>query len=213
MAENGGISDDRYITNPLDMAEGKKQYNSTDIPTNLNKVWNHNTSYRIFLTQRYNLGFYKGEKERKAAEAAAKAKEDSLILANQALPDSVMNEILKDSLIANGMISDSLQTKTSQLKKPDNQTATIESKETTEVDPEFVPVTSFIHTLQADLDKRRYITQDNAQALKLYEYNFFGNDSTDQTKRTSIKNTFGIALREGFNKWAKAGLTAFVTHE
>lgn len=213
MAENGGISDDRYITNPLDMAEGKKQYNSTDIPTNLNKVWNHNTSYRIFLTQRYNLGFYKGEKERKAAEAAAKAKEDSLILANQALPDSVMNEILKDSLIANGMISDSLQTKPVELKKPDNQTASVESTDTTEVDPEFIPVTSFIHTLQADLDKRRYITQDNAQALKLYEYNFFGNDSTDQTKRTSIKNTFGIALREGFNKWAKAGLTAFVTHE
>ena len=24
MAENGGIADDRYITNPLDMAEGKK---------------------------------------------------------------------------------------------------------------------------------------------------------------------------------------------
>lgn len=24
MAENGGITDDRYITNPLDMAEGKK---------------------------------------------------------------------------------------------------------------------------------------------------------------------------------------------
>ena len=28
-----------------------------------------------------------------------------------------------------------------------------------------------------------------------------------------MKNTFAIALREGFNKWAKAGLTAFVNYE
>ena len=59
MRENGGITDDRYITDPLEMAEGKKQYASTDIPTLFNKVWNHNTSYHTFLTHRYNLGFYK----------------------------------------------------------------------------------------------------------------------------------------------------------
>ncbi|MBQ8520929.1 MAG: putative porin, partial [Bacteroides sp.] len=225
MAENGGIADDRYITNPLDMAEGKKQYNSTDIPTNLNKVWNHNTSFRVFLTHRYNLGFYKGDKEKKKAEA------DSLLAAAAALPDSVMNEMLKDSLLANGIISDSLHTDSTLVRhkptsaeahRPPVKTPTIpgtpanaatETADTTEVAPEFVPVTSFIHTFQADLDKRKYITQDNAQALKLYEYNFFGNDSTDITKRSSVKNTFGIALREGFNKWAKAGLTAFITHE
>lgn len=194
MAENGGISDDRYITNPLDMAEGKKQYNSTDIPTNLNKVWNHNTSYRLFLTHRYNLGFYKKAKNEMNVDS----------LSTIALSDSVVNKILKDSLQAGGTMSPISKTV---------QTGAAEKMDTTEVAPEFVPVTSFIHTLQIDLDKRKYITQDNSQALKLYEYNFFGNDSTDVTKRTSVKNTFGIALREGFNKWAKAGLTAFLTHE
>lgn len=182
MAENGGIADDRYITDPLDMAEGKKQYASTDIPTNLNKVWNHNSGYHVFLTHRYNLGFYKKNN-----------KEQNV---NDSLPQ--MMDLPTDSLI-NKSMNDSLKT--------------TEKIDSIDVNPEFVPVTSFIHTLQIDLDKRKYITQDNSQAQKLYEYNFFGNDSTDLTKRTSIKNTFGISLREGFNKWAKAGLTAFITHE
>ena len=182
MAENGGIADDRYITDPLDMAEGKKQYASTDIPTNLNKVWNHNSGYHVFLTHRYNLGFYKKNN-----------KEQNV---NDSLPQ--LMDLPTDSLI-NKSMNDSLKT--------------TEKIDSIDVNPEFVPVTSFIHTLQIDLDKRKYITQDNSQAQKLYEYNFFGNDSTDLTKRTSIKNTFGISLREGFNKWAKAGLTAFITHE
>lgn len=181
MAENGGIADDRYITDPLDMAEGKKQYASTDIPTNLNKVWNHNSGYHVFLTHRYNLGFYKNNKEKNV---------------NDSLPQLI--NLPTDSLIN---------------KTPNDSLRTTEKLDSIDVNPDFVPVTSFIHTLQVDLDKRKYITQDNSQAQKLYEYNFFGNDSTDLTKRTSIKNTFGISLREGFNKWAKAGLTAFITHE
>jgi hypothetical protein len=159
MRENGGITDDRYITDPLGMAEGKKQYESTDIPTVLNKVWNHNTSYHAFLTHRYNLGFYKD-------------KVDSL--ANDSL--SVANDTIENA-------------------------------------KEFVPVTSFIHTLELDFNGRKYITQDDAQNRQYFEHTYFGNDSIDQNRRTSVRNTFGISLREGFNKWAKAGLTAFLTHE
>ena len=161
MRENGGIADDRYITDPLGMAEGKKQYQSTDIPTVLNKVWNHNTSYHAFLTHRFNLGFYK-DKEKTDSLAS-----DKLSIAN----DSI------------------------------------------EAEREFVPVTSFIHTLELDLNGRKYITQDDAQNRQYFEHTYFGNDSIDQNRRTSVRNTFGISLREGFNKWAKAGLTAFLTHE
>lgn len=152
MAENGGIADDRYITTPLDMAEGKKEYKSYDIPTNLNKVWNHNTSYHVFMTQRYNLGFHK-------------EKTDS---------------VAKDSV---------------------------------RIIQEFVPVTSFIHTLQVDLNGRKYISYDDEQNQKYFEHNYLGNDSIDKTRRSSIKNTIGISLHEGFNKWAKAGLTAFMSYE
>ena len=159
MRENGGITDDRYITDPLGMAEGKKQYESTDIPTVVNKVWNHNTSYHAFLTHRYNLGFYKDKEDH--------LNSDSLSVAN-----------------------DSIETA-----------------------KEFVPVTSFIHTLELDFNGRKYITQDDAQNRQYFEHTYFGNDSIDQNRRTSVRNTFGISLREGFNKWAKAGLTAFLTHE
>ena len=159
MRENGGIADDRYITDPLGMAEGKKQYQSTDIPTVLNKVWNHNTSYHTFLTHRYNLGFYREK------------------------VDSLTN---------------------------DKHSAANDSIETIR---EFVPVTSFIHTLELDFNGRKYITQDDAQNRQYFEHTYFGNDSIDQNRRTSVRNTFGISLREGFNKYAKAGLTAFLTHE
>ena len=143
MAENGGITDDRYITNPLDMAEGKKEYSANEIPTRLSQIWNHNTSYHAFLTHRYNLGFYK-EKQ-----------------------DSVDTDSVKITQV-------------------------------------FVPVTSFIHTLQVDLNNRKYISYDDAQNQKYFEHNYLGTDSIDKTKRTSIKNTIGIALQEGFNKWDKS---------
>jgi hypothetical protein len=64
-----------------------------------------------------------------------------------------------------------------------------------------------------DLNGRKYIHRDDAQNRQYFEHTYFGNDSIDQNRRTSVRNTFGISLREGFNKWAKAGLTAFLTHE
>ena len=77
----------------------------------------------------------------------------------------------------------------------------------------FVPVTSFIHTLKVDANKRRYTSYDHEQNMKYFENNYLGTDSTDITKHLSVKNTVGLSLREGFNKWAKAGLTAFASFE
>ena len=41
LAENGGITDPRYITSPESMAEGRKQYSAEDIPFRLYSNWNH----------------------------------------------------------------------------------------------------------------------------------------------------------------------------
>lgn len=149
VAENGGITDDRYITDPIGMAEGGRTYNTYDMPVNLSDVWNNNTGYHAFLTHRYNLGFYRDVTE-----------------------------------------------------ENDTITKTV-----------FVPVTSFIHTLKVDINRRKYISYDTNQNQEYFEHNYLGNDSTDITKHFSIKNTVGISLREGFNKWAKAGLTAFMSFE
>ena len=76
-----------------------------------------------------------------------------------------------------------------------------------------MPVTSFIHTVNVDINRRKYISYDTSQNEKYFEHNYLGKDSLDVTKNFSIKNTVGIALREGFNKWAKAGLTVFASFE
>lgn len=149
VTENGGIADDRYITSPIEMADGGRVYKSYEIETNLQDIWNKNTGYHAFLTHRYNLGFYKDESSEN---------------------DTIVKEV-------------------------------------------FVPVTSFIHTVKVDMNTRRYYSYDEKQNSEYFQNNFLYNDSTDMTKYMSVKNTVGISLREGFNKWAKAGLTAFVSFE
>lgn len=149
VAENGGIADDRYVTRPLDMAEGGKVYANDEIPTNLSQVWNHNTGYHAFLTHRYNVGFYRENPDAK---------------------DTVNTEI-------------------------------------------FVPVTSFLHTVKVDINRRKYISYDEAQNQQYFQNNYLTDVQRDETEQLAVKNTIGISLREGFNKWAKAGLTAFMSHE
>ena len=82
---------------------------------------------------------------------------------------------------------------------------------------EYVPVTSFIHTLRFDNYRRiyqAYNTPTDFYAQNYFNYGTAANDSIyDRTKHWSLKNTFAIALLEGFNKWAKAGLKAFVSYE
>ena len=59
LAENGGIADDRYVTTPEAMAEGKKTYRPEDMPTNLQRTWNENLLHTVALAQDYSLGYYK----------------------------------------------------------------------------------------------------------------------------------------------------------
>lgn len=152
MNENGGIADDRYVTDPLAMAEGQRTYESQNIPTVLDKSANNNKDFYVFLTQRYKLGF-----QREIAPAA---------------------------------------------------------NDTTEAKKEFVPVTSFIHTIKVERTRHRFTSEDN---IKDYYPNIYIKPGSplvnDSTTYLGIKNTFGIALLEGFNKYAKAGLTAFVSHK
>lgn len=82
---------------------------------------------------------------------------------------------------------------------------------------EYVPVTSFIHTLHFDNYKRiyeAYETPNDFYANTYYNLGRLTGDSIyDKTRHYELKNTFAVALLEGFNKWAKAGLKAFVTSD
>lgn len=57
-AENGGITDESYITNPEGMA---RQFTSNDIPTNLTNTWNRQEHDLVFLNHHYDIGFYQDE--------------------------------------------------------------------------------------------------------------------------------------------------------
>ena len=82
---------------------------------------------------------------------------------------------------------------------------------------EYVPVTSFIHTVKFDNYRRIYEAYQTPADYYLKEYydagRLTGDSIYDQTKHWYMKNTFAIAMLEGFNKWAKAGLKAFASYD
>ena len=82
---------------------------------------------------------------------------------------------------------------------------------------EYVPVTSFIHTVKFDNYRRIYEAYQTPADYYLNEYydagRLTGDSIYDQTKHWHMKNTFAIAMLEGFNKWAKAGLKAFAGYD
>ena len=166
MNENGGIQDDRYITRPEDMAEGKKEYESTTIPVKVEQTSNKNKDFYVYLTHRYRLGFTR------ETTTVEDAKSPKRAVANDSVP------LAKDTIITE----------------------------------EFVPVTSFIHTMKVERARHKFSSAKETEGQ--YPNAYFNEvASRDSTTAFSVKNVFGIALLEGFNKYAKAGLTAYISHK
>lgn len=76
----------------------------------------------------------------------------------------------------------------------------------------FVPVTSFFHTFTLKSFRRGYIAHNTPADYHTYTY-LAGDSANDRTKYYSMRNTLGLSLREGFNKYAAAGLNAYVAFE
>ena len=191
MGENGGIENDDYITHPEDFT---RSYGSRDIPTILSENWNRNEDQTYYLTHRYNLGFYKDIELPDSLRPMMPA--DSVLL--KGLRDSLLTVYQKADTAYQHAVMDSLRNDF--MAKQDNP-------------QDFIPVTSFIHTLRIRNAKHTVYSYDTPDHY--YADLFYGdpNNMSDRTRGYSIQNTLGIALREGFNKWAKAGLTAFASHE
>ena len=54
ITENGGITNDNYITHPESFQD---QLDEDEIPTILKQNWNRNDHQHIYITHRYNIGF------------------------------------------------------------------------------------------------------------------------------------------------------------
>ena len=115
---------------------------------------------------------------------------------NIQIKDKVANALQPSAILADSVATDSL---------PPVPKDTIITKE-------FVPVTSLIHTLKVERSSHRF--RANGEPNGLYDNTYYQTGfSNDTTVAFSVKNVLGIALLEGFNKYAKAGLTAYISHK
>lgn len=233
VSENGGITDDNYITHPESYSD---KYSTNEIPTALSQNWNRNDNQHIFLTHRYNLGFSRKvpmtEEEIKAKKFAMASKKENEA---QKRKDKATQEGRLDddkTVILQGRPDDAkiMGAEPISQKKDNNRVALdkqaadslLAAEKKTQVDTawmkkEFVPVTSFIHTLKFDNYRRIYQAYKTPTDFYANTYTvdepLIGDSIYDKTRHYRLKNTFALSLLEGFNKWAKAGLKAFITSE
>ena len=211
-AENGGITNDNYITHPESFGEN---FNENEMPTMLSSNWNRNDNQHVFLSHRYSLGFHR---EVPMTEEEIEAKR--FAMASQAEKAAAeAKEKARKQAVKDGMEFDEeeyerqLQEQKA-LGRPDS-VATAPT-DTTWTKREYVPVTSFIHTAQFDNYKRIYQAYDTPNDYYAHDYyeplTFTGDSLQDRTRHYELKNTFAVAMLEGFNKWVKMGLKAFINH-
>lgn len=147
--ENGGITDDLYITDPAQLQGGTTTIDAKSIPVKLSTAHSRIVGGELYMNNRYNMGYTHHQQS-----------------------------------------SDSTVTST------------------------FIPVSSVIWTLNYHNDKHLFVNNRSSEAAEYWENAFLDNTGTrDRNTYWSLTNTVGLALLEGFNKYAKAGLAAYATHE
>ena len=149
--ENGGITDDRYITDPAAVQGGETKVDNKSIPTRLSNAHSHLEGSHLWLNQRYKVGFYRYRR------------------------DSVTDTI---------------------------------------IDRTYVPVTSFIWTLDFKHGKHQFLNKSGSDDASYFDHTYLSLGGTDESTRYwRLRNTVGVSMLEGFNKYAKFGFALFGTHE
>ena len=243
VTENGGITDDNFVLHPESFDD---DFATNEIPTVLENNWNRNDNQHVFLSHRYNVGFKRKvkmtEEEIKAKKFALEAKRDSEERKRREEERRKAEDEGRDFNEDNVKEKKTYAGRPSDAKIAGNEpTATdsigkggrinVDSKEMADslakvsakaaadtmwMKDEYVPVTSFIHTMKLDNYKRIY--QAYNTPADFYADNYvagpYASDSIyDKTSHLRLQNTFAISMLEGFNKWAKAGVKAFVTSD
>lgn len=146
--DNGGITDDLYITDPEEIQGGSSKVDTKTIPTNLSAAHTRYVGEELYLNNRYKVGYYD-------------------------------EKIVDDSV----------------------------------VDRTYIPVSSFIWTLNYKKGRHLFLNQAPGEA-SFWDNTYLSNTGTnDRNNYWSLSNTLGVSLLEGFNKYAKAGLAAYATHQ
>lgn len=147
--ENGGITDDLYITDPAQLQGGETSIDAKAIPTNLTAAHSKIVGHQFYMNHRYKVGYYE-------------------------------EEYVNDTTV--------------------NRT--------------YIPVSSFIWTLDYKGGKHLFRNTNASEDAEFWAHRYLNPDGTDdKTEYWSLRNTIGVSLLEGFHKYAKAGLAAYATHE
>lgn len=147
--ENGGITDDLYITDPAELQGGVNTIEPKSIPVNLNAAHNRLVGSHFYMSHAYNVGFWR---------------------------DLTMPE------------------------------DTVERKE-------YVPVTRFVYAFDWKKDHRLFLNTNASEGREFWQDTYFNSGGTRQNDNYwRIGNTLGIEMVEGFQKWAKFGLSAYVEY-
>lgn len=243
VTENGGITDDNFVLHPESFDD---DFATNEIPTVLENNWNRNDNQYVFLSHRYNVGFKRKvkmtEEEIKAKKFAMEAKRDSEERKRREEErrkaedegrdfneDNVKEKKTYAGRPSDAKIAGNEPTATDSLgkggrinvdsKEMADSLAKVSAKaaaDTMWMKDEYVPVTSFIHTMKLDNYKRIYQAYNTPADFYANNYAagpYAGDSIYDKTSHLRIQNTFAISMLEGFNKWAKAGVKAFVTSD
>ena len=243
VTENGGITDDNFVLHPESFDDDCAR---NEIPTVLENNWNRNDNQHVFLSHRYNVGFKRKvkmtEEEIKAKKFAMEAKRDSEERKRREEERRKAEDEGRDFNEDNVKEKKTYAGRPSDAKIAGNEpTATdsigkggrinVDSKEMADslakvsakaaadtmwMKDEYVPVTSFIHTMKLDNYKRIYQAYNTPADFYADNYvagPYAGDSIYDKTSHLRLQNTFAISMLEGFNKWAKAGVKAFVTSD
>lgn len=243
VTENGGITDDNFVLHPESFDDN---FATNEIPTVLENNWNRNDNQHVFLSHRYNVGFKRKvkmtEEEIKAKKFAMEAKRDSEERKRREEErrkaedegrdfneDNVKEKKTYAGRPSDAKIAGNEPTATDSIGK--GRRINVDSKEMADslakvsakaaadtmwMKDEYVPVTSFIHTMKLDNYKRIYQAYNTPADFYADNYvagPYAGDSIYDKTSHLRLQNTFAISMLEGFNKWAKAGVKAFVTSD
>ena len=149
--ENGGITDDRFITDPAKVQGGETKVDNKSIPTRLDQAQSKLSGLQFYMNHRYKVGYYHYER------------------------DSVTDTVVSRT---------------------------------------YVPVTSFIWTMDYRNAKHNFLNKNAVDDSTYFAHSYLGYGGTDETSRFwKLRNTLGVSLLEGFNRWAKLGFSVYATHE
>lgn len=243
-SENGGIANDDYVKHPEIFADDFTENEiPTVFTSNWNRHDNQHVFFSQRYNVGFNRRVPMTEQEREAKkfaiaaakekaerEAKKKAIEEGREVAEEETTTRTKKKTKKESVATGRPTGAKIAGDEPAPKATPTDTTRIAlttaaardsikaEKQTAEEDEfmkdEYVPVTSFFHTLTLDHYKRTYIAYESPAGY--YKDDFYALDTdsiSDLTTHTHIRNNLGISLLEGFNKWAKAGVRVYAAHE